>query len=64
MVIIVEDGDNDDKMNNARQGCESPFIFCGSGSSCSSQCGSDPAALKMRIGIQPNKICKKFLDKV
>ena len=25
---------------------------------------ADPAALKMRIGIQPNKICNKLLDKV
>ena len=44
------------------QGCESAFIFCGSGSSCFSPCGSgsscffnadpDPAAFSMRIRVQ------------
>ena len=46
------------------QGCESSFIFCGSGSSCSSQCGSESSSLKIQIWIQPNKICNKLLHEV
>ena len=46
------------------QGCESAFIFCGTGSTVavflSADPDPDPAAFLMRIQIQFKNICKKI----